>query len=157
MKTFRCVLVLLVVALSSNYAAAQKNKASKESWPAEEKNIAIDSFPKSKMINYLDGWGGMTIAVNAMPKGADLAPLLMGLKNNSCQVPHWGYILEGSLTMEYDDGEVVTLKAGDLFYMSPGHKGKALEDVKLLDFSPESEFKELVAHIEKKAAELQKK
>ena len=126
-------------------------------WPIEEKHIGIDSFPTDMMVNHLEDWGGMTVAVNSLPAGTDFAPLLVGLKNNSCQVPHWGYIIQGVLQVKYDDGKEVILKAGDIFYMSPGHKAKVKEDVKLLDFSPEGEFRELVTHLEKKAAEQQQK
>ena len=134
----------------------EKNFAKGNSWPMQEKHISIDSFPADKMVNYLEGWGGMAIAVNSMPAGSDLAPLLMGLENNSCQVPHWGYILQGKLRLVYDNGEVVVLKAGDLFYMPPGHKASVVEDLKLLDFSPQDEFKDLVGHLEKMAAEMTK-
>jgi mannose-6-phosphate isomerase-like protein (cupin superfamily) len=127
-----------------------------QSWPKEEKHIAIAEFPTDKMVNYLSEWGGMTVAVNSMPAGSDLAPLLLGLKNNSCQVPHWGYIIQGALMLQYDDGKEVTLKAGDLFYMPPGHKAKVIEDLKMMDFSPEQEYMDLVDHLEKKAAEMQK-
>jgi hypothetical protein len=54
--------------------------------------------------------------------------------------------------IKYDDGTEVVLKAGDVFYMSPGHKASVVEDVKLLDFSPVKEMKELISHIEKKVA-----
>lgn len=107
------------------------------------------------MINFLPGWGGMAVAVNALPAGTDLGPLLVGLKNNTCQVPHWGYIVKGALRIKYDLGEEVLLKTGDLFYMSPGHTGKVEEDLKLFDFSPDEEFTFLVSHLEKKAAEMQ--
>jgi hypothetical protein len=126
------------------------------SWPMEEKHISIDSFPTNMMVNHLEDWGGMTVAVNSLPNGTDFAPLLTGLKNNSCQVPHWGYIIKGVVRLQYDNGKEVVLKAGDLFYMSPGHKAKVEEDLKMLDFSPQEEFKELVVHLEKKAAELKK-
>jgi mannose-6-phosphate isomerase-like protein (cupin superfamily) len=134
----------------------EKNSAKDNSWPMQERHISVDSFPTDKMVNYLEGWGGMAIAVNSMPAGSDLAPLLMGLKNNSCQVPHWGYILQGKLRLVYDNGEEVVLKAGDLFYMPPGHKASVLEDLKLFDFSPQEEFKDLVVHLEEKAAEMTK-
>ena len=97
----------------------------------------------------------MAVAVNSLPAGTDLGPLLVGLKNNTCQVPHWGYIVRGTMRLKYDSGEEVLLKTGDLFYMAPGHTGKVEEDLKLLDFSPDKEFTLLVSHLEKKAAEMQ--
>ncbi|MEO5601979.1 MAG: hypothetical protein ABIR06_13750 [Cyclobacteriaceae bacterium] len=67
------------------------------------------------MINHINGWGDMSVAVNSFPAGTDLAPLLIGLKNNSCQVPHWGYLLKGAVRLIYDDGTEVLLKEGDIF------------------------------------------
>ena len=101
----------------------------------------------------LSGWGGMTVAFNEMPAGTDVSPLLQGLKNNSCQCPHWGYVLEGEILMKYDDGQEESLHAGDVFYMQPGHTAIVQKDVKLIDFSPEQEFKEVMDHIAKKMAE----
>jgi hypothetical protein len=156
MKINYLFLTAVILIASSGEISAQNKKVKKQSWPIQEKHISLAEFPADKMINFLDEWGGMTVAVNSMPAGSDLAPLLVGLKNNSCQVPHWGYLIQGSLILQYDDGKEVTLRAGDLFYMSPGHKAKVIEDLKILDFSPEQEFKDLVVHLENKAAELQK-
>lgn len=155
MKTFSLVLPLTV--LVSFVALGQKQSTKAKAWPKEERHIAINEFPTNQIVNHIEGWGSMTVAVNSLPKGTDFAPMLEGLKNNSCQVPHWGYIVQGILRVRYDNGQEVILKAGDLFYMSPGHVAKVEEDLKLLDFSPEDEFKGLFAHLEKKVAEQQKK
>lgn len=148
MKVFVFTSLLFVVATSSAQTAVSKTKADAN----KEQHISIEQFPKNMVINHLNGWGGMTIAINELPAGTDFAPLLEGLKNNSCQVPHWGYIVKGSLKLTYDDGKEVVLKAGDVFYMSPGHKASVVEDLKLIDFSPEKEMKELINHVEKKIA-----
>jgi mannose-6-phosphate isomerase-like protein (cupin superfamily) len=148
MKVFVFTSLLFVVATSSAQTAVSKTKADAN----KEQHISIEQFPKNMVINHLNGWGGMTIAINELPAGTDFAPLLEGLKNNSCQVPHWGYIVKGSLRLTYDDGKEVVLKAGDVFYMSPGHKASVVEDLKLIDFSPEKEMKELINHVEKKIA-----
>lgn len=131
-------------------AQATKEKTTTNSGGGVEQHISLEKFPKNMVINHLGGWGGMTIAVNEIPAGTDFTPLLQGLKNNSCQVPHWGYILKGALRLKYDNGSEVLLKAGDAFYMSPGHKASVEEDLKLLDFSPEKEMNELIKHIEQK-------
>jgi hypothetical protein len=157
MKTNWFLLFLLAAIISSSTAVAQSKKKSGNKGPlAKQQHIAIDSFPANRMINYIPGWGGMAVAVNSLPAGTDLGPLLVGLKNNSCQVPHWGYIVKGSMRLKYDTGEELLLKAGDLFYMAPGHIGKVEEDLKLFDFSPEEEFKIVVSHLEKKVAEMPK-
>lgn len=99
------------------------------------------------------GMGGMTAGFNEIPAGTDFAPLLQGLKNNSCQCPHWGYMVEGEVQVVYDDGNEETLTAGDVFYMPPGHTARVTKDMKFLDFSPERELDEVLNHIAKKMAE----
>jgi len=49
-------------------------------------------------------------------KGTDIGPALVGLENDLCQVPHWGYLLNGNLTVTYGDGSNDDIKTGDLFY-----------------------------------------
>ncbi len=151
LNAFVVILFLFVSAKSSAQNAASKEKAGKPE-ANHEQHLSIENFPKNMAINHLNGWGGMTIAINELPAGTDFAPLLEGLKNNSCQVPHWGYILKGSLRLKYDDGKEVLLTAGDVFYMPPGHTASVVEDLKLLDFSPEKEMKSLISHIENKIA-----
>lgn len=99
------------------------------------------------------GYGGMTAAFNELPKGTDLTPLLQGLKNDSCQCPHWGYIAAGAMLIKYDDGKEEVLQAGDVFYLPPGHTGIVQEDLKIIDFSPSTELNEVMEHIGRKMAE----
>jgi quercetin dioxygenase-like cupin family protein len=39
----------------------------------------------------------------------------------SCDVEHVGLVLTGSATAAMDDGRVITMNAGDVFYVPPGH------------------------------------
>lgn len=153
MKSFFCICTVGVAMLISRNVIGQDNPAASSGSIGHDYSIAISEFPSNNPINYIEGWGGMAVAVNEMPAGTNLAPLLEGLKNNSCQVPHWGYIIKGVLRLRYDDGREDVLKAGDLFYMPPGHIAIVEEDMKMMDFSPEKGFKKVVSHIEKKIAE----
>ena len=104
----------------------------------------------------LPGYGGMTVAFNEMPAGTDIGPLLEGLEHNSCQCPHWGYVVEGAVVIKYDDGTEEKLNAGDVFYLPPGHTAIVEKDLKMIDFSPEEKLKQVMDHIEKKLAEFSK-
>lgn len=119
----------------------------------KKEDIPVTMQAPGTIMRGLPGWGGMTVAYNEIPAGTDMSPLLKGLKNDSCQCPHWGYILEGELLMKYDDGKEDNLVAGDVFYMQPGHTAVTKKDTKLIDFSPETELKEVMEHIAKKMAE----
>jgi quercetin dioxygenase-like cupin family protein len=43
------------------------------------------------------------------------------LGRQSCDVEHVGIVISGSATAAMDDGQVFEMKAGDLFYIPPGH------------------------------------
>ena len=50
------------------------------------------------------GYGTISGEYFSLGAGTDIAPLLQGLENNLCQSPHWGYVLQGGLTVTYADG-----------------------------------------------------
>ena len=89
-----------------------------------------------------------------MPKGTDFTPLLKGLNNNSCHCPHWGYVLEGAMKVIYDDGNEEVISKGDVYYLPAGHTAIVQDDIKLVDFNPAREFKEVMDHVGKKMAEM---
>ena len=39
----------------------------------------------------------------------------------SCNVEHVGMVISGRATAAMEDGRVVEMKAGDVFYIAPGH------------------------------------
>ncbi|MCP5520492.1 MAG: DUF861 domain-containing protein [Verrucomicrobiales bacterium] len=88
----------------------------------------------------------------SLKAGADFAPVLQGLEDDLCQVPHWGYMLEGELTVGYKGGEQETVVTGDLFYWPPGHTVKAEADSEVIMFSPQSEHCRVIEHIQSKLA-----
>ena len=78
---------------------------------------------------------GYTAEFVTIREGHSLAPLLKGLPDDSCQCAHWGYLLAGALTVSYSDHEE-TYRAGDAFYMPPGHVPAAETGSEFLIFSP---------------------
>jgi hypothetical protein len=50
------------------------------------------------------------------------------LGQSSCQVEHTGMVISGSCTAAMDDGTVYIMKAGDLFYIAPGHDSWVVGD-----------------------------
>jgi quercetin dioxygenase-like cupin family protein len=40
---------------------------------------------------------------------------------SSCEAPHVGYCISGSMTIRMDNGDQFTIKAGDGFRIPPGH------------------------------------
>src|SRR6516164_1504531 len=82
---------------------------------------------------------GYTINFVNIREGHDLAPMLAGLPGGNCSCPHWGYLLEGRITVRYDDHEEV-IEAGDAFYMPPGHAPEAEAGTELIQISPAREL-----------------
>ena len=79
--------------------------------------------------------GGMLIALEHWNAGLDTGEMFADLPDGACQEPHWGYIVSGSVTMRYTDGTAETLRAGDAYYIRPGHNAHVDEDVDLVEFT----------------------
>jgi hypothetical protein len=92
-------------------------------------------------------WGGMRCVQVELGPGTDLRPVLKGLPDDHCQVPHWGYVLKGSITIAYSDGQEETLRAGELFYLPPGHTPRTDEGVTFVEFSPARELADVFDHV----------
>ncbi len=91
-------------------------------------------------------FGDMTVGFFRLAKGTDFGPALKGLPGDTCQCPHWGYMLEGRLLMRTSEGEH-TYEAGQAFYWAPGHTPVALEDSAYVDFSPTAELEAVLRHV----------
>lgn len=120
----------------------------------KKENIPVTMESPGTTMRAIPDYGGMTVCFNELPKGTDFTPLLQGLDNDSCHCPHWGYVLEGSMLVRYDDGSEEILNGGDVFYLPAGHTAIVKEDIKFIDFNPTTEFNEVITHVGKKMEEL---
>ncbi|TKG93788.1 hypothetical protein EYV94_16220 [Puteibacter caeruleilacunae] len=93
------------------------------------------------------GLEGMTVAYVQLPAGTDFRDKFKGLPNDHCHCPHWGYVLEGEVNVKYDNGDVESIPEGCAFYLPPGHTAWVDKDTKLVDFSPEDKYLEVLKHI----------
>lgn len=96
------------------------------------------------------GYGQISGEYFSLGAGTDISPLLQGLKGDMCQSPHWGYVLEGELTVTYADKSEEIIRGGDLFYWPPGHTVKVGQDAEVVLFSPQHEHSEVIDHMLKK-------
>ncbi|MBZ5680856.1 MAG: cupin domain-containing protein [Acidobacteriia bacterium] len=87
----------------------------------------IRTFDKGKfeMVNV----GGMTIGRATYEPGWKWS-LHVGkaVSAKSCAVEHVGLVLSGRATAAMDDGRVIEMKAGDLFYIAPEHDSWVVGD-----------------------------
>ena len=58
---------------------------------------------------------------------------------DSCQCPHWGYMIACRLTVRYGDHEEI-IEPGDAFHMPPGHVPAAQARSEFVMFSPQEEL-----------------
>ncbi len=98
------------------------------------------------------GFGKMAGEYFSLGAGTDVTPLLKGLEGDLCQSPHWGYLIEGKVTVIYKGGREETVSGGDIFYLEPGHTVKVGEDAEMILFSPQDEHCAVVDHMAKRLA-----
>jgi hypothetical protein len=97
---------------------------------------------------------GYTVNFVSFAQDIDATPLLKGLPDDSCQCPHWGYVLKGRLTYRFDDHQEV-FEAGDAFYLPPGHIPLAEAGSELVQFSPSEDLRTVEAAMTKNMKEMQ--
>ena len=96
-------------------------------------------------------WFGLRSMIVTLPAGTDLAPVLKGLPGDLCPCPHWGYMLKGRIKVTYADGAEI-LRAGDLFYLPPGHTPLVEEDTEFVEFSRPDEHEPVMEVVKRNIA-----
>lgn len=96
-------------------------------------------------------WGEYTVNFERIPGESDFSPYFVGLPDDSCQCPHWGYVFKGKLRFTYRDREEV-ISAGEAYYAPPGHRFACLEDAETVEFSPTAALRRTLEVVEKNAA-----
>lgn len=66
--------------------------------------------------------GGMTIGRATYAPGWKWSvDIGKALGKKSCDIEHVGLVMSGRVAVAMDDGQLIEMKAGDLFYLEPGH------------------------------------
>ena len=155
-KSLQLLVATLVLTLLTGQTMTSQEVILQTNEVEGETHISKADFLKGNIINMVNGWGGMTVAINEPKAGTDFTPILKGLKDDLCQVPHWGYLEKGKIRIIDSDKITKTVLAGEVFYMPPGHTLIVDEDARTIDFSPEKEMKELNEFVINKVAQMQK-
>ena len=73
--------------------------------------------------------GGMTIGRATYDPGWKWSEHVgKSLGKKSCEVEHVGMVIQGRATAAMDDGRIIEMKAGDIFYIAPGHDSWVVGD-----------------------------
>jgi hypothetical protein len=76
-----------------------------------------------------------TVGFETHKADTDPAPLFVGLPDDRCQCPHFGYVLAGRIVYRYADHDE-TYSAGDAYVAAPGHLPLMFAGTELVEFSP---------------------
>jgi hypothetical protein len=116
-----------------------------------EMHATINQVPLEMKVDQIETrgvtCGDVAIRHLDLPAGTDFTPLFKGLPNDLCQCPHWGSVMEGSITLRYSDGTEETTRAGELFYWPGGHTGWTEEGVTFIEFSPADVIRPVLEHL----------
>ncbi|HEY7152028.1 MAG TPA: hypothetical protein VH391_10135 [Solirubrobacterales bacterium] len=106
---------------------------------ASEK-VALDGL--DVRLEHLEG--GYSVCFESHTADGDLAELFRGLPEDRCQLPRWGYVVDGKVTFRFADGEE-TYEAGDAYYVPPGHTPVHHAGAEIVEFSPTDALGETMA------------
>jgi hypothetical protein len=84
-------------------------------------------------LEHLDG--GYSVCFESHTADGDLAALFQGLPEDLCQLPRWGYVVEGKVGFRFAAREE-TYEAGDAYYVPPGHTPVHYAGAEIVEFSP---------------------
>ena len=96
-----------------------------------------------------DTTGCATLAAEYFTLGAgtDIAPLLVGLDDDACQAPHWGYMICGEVVVTYTDGSTDVCVDSDLFFWPAGHSVRVVRNAEVVLFSPQHAHGAVIDHM----------
>jgi len=120
--------------------------------PKLNKKDAADVVEVEGYNGHFGELGDYTVAFESYTADADMSDLFKGLPDDRCQCPHWGVVLKGKLKFTDDDGET-TIKAGEAYYMAPGHVPYLYAGSEVVEFSPTKQLQDTLAVVEKNMAQ----
>jgi hypothetical protein len=116
--------------------------------PGFSKQTAPNAETFGPVTDHHDDIDGYTVSIVSFGADIDGAPLMKGLPDDRCQCPHWGYVVQGTVTFTFAD-HVEDYAAGDAFYVPPGHTPAHSADSEIVLFSPAHELALTEAAIER--------
>jgi hypothetical protein len=91
--------------------------------------------------------GDYTVSFETFRQDVDPAPFFVGLPDDRCQCPHWGYVLEGQVTFRWPD-HMETYVTGDAYVAPPGHLPLVTTGTRVVEFSPTADLAATTAVLE---------
>ena len=79
--------------------------------------------------------GGYSVCFESHTADAELGALFLGLADDRCPLPRWGYVIKGKVSFVFPDRKE-TFVAGDAYYVPPGHVPQHYTGAEIVEFSP---------------------
>lgn len=98
--------------------------------------------------HYQDFEGGYTVGFETFAEDVDMTLRLKGLPGDSCQAPHWGYVVKGKLTYRIGE-QALEVEGGEAFYVPAGHTLFTDAGSEVVFFSPTREWQRTIDTIGK--------
>lgn len=118
---------------------------------AQKQDLPVKIDVPGAVARQLEDFGNASGTMGAeyftLAAGTDLAPLLVGLDDDACDSPHWGYVIAGRVVVTYRDAPPDVCVTGDVFYWPGGHSVRVEEDAELVLFSPQVLHGPVMDHI----------
>jgi hypothetical protein len=132
--------------------ATKRSRRSRDRWrePVQERRIEMGKVSKASAGDPIEGPGfegrygeteGYTVGFEQYSDHADLTPFFVGLPDDRCQSPHWGYVFKGKIIFHTASGPV-EITDGEAYYVGPGHTPEIFPDTELVEFSPTQDFQQ---------------
>jgi mannose-6-phosphate isomerase-like protein (cupin superfamily) len=118
-----------------------------------ELSKAVDT---AEMTMFDGVWGDMHVEYDVFKKRFDVTPFLKGLPNDHDPCPHWGILLKGQMRVIFDGKEEI-VKAGEAYYMPPGHTAIVEAGTEGWEFSPNDKMQKTMEVAMRNFKALQKK
>jgi hypothetical protein len=81
-------------------------------------------------------WAGGAVRVLELPPGGNLGHDGGDRPSGLCPDAHWGYVMEGSIEVQFAFGDRETARAGDIYHWPTLHTCRTDEGVRCLEFAP---------------------
>jgi hypothetical protein len=118
-------------------------------------SLGKNDLPVESMGDYESRSGeldGFAVSFESTPAGfAPPKELFHGLPDDACPCPHWGVLLKGEHRITFTDGSVETIRAGEAYYLRPGHWFESVLDSEAVEFSPADELRATIEVVQRNA------
>jgi hypothetical protein len=109
--------------------------------------IDVPGATARQLVDFGSANGPLAAEYFSLGAGTDIAPLLVGLQDDSCQAAHWGYLISGVVVVSYSDGTSERCAGGDVFHWPAGHSVRVEDDAEVILFSPAAAHTAVMDHM----------